>query len=79
LIDYKNYTEIEDEPISYAWKIETQGHLMTHYVEFDEEIDIVKQYVYDLDYYLHILECLGFTYKVSDGIDSRKHYVVATK
>lgn len=79
LVDYQDYSEIEDEPISYAWRIETSGHLMTHYVEFEDEMDIVKQYVYDLDYYLDILKSLGFTYEVSDGIDSRKHYIVATK
>ncbi|MBU1142162.1 MAG: class I SAM-dependent methyltransferase [Firmicutes bacterium] len=79
LSEYSNYSEIEEEPIPYAWKIETQGHLMTHYVEFEDEIDIVKQYVYDLDYYLDTLKELGFNYTVSDGIDPRKHYIVATK
>ncbi|MDO9630128.1 MAG: class I SAM-dependent methyltransferase [Acholeplasmataceae bacterium] len=79
LKDYKDYIEIEEEPIAYAWKIETQKNLMKHYVEFQGEIDIVTQYVYDLDYYLTILKSLGFTYEVSDGIDPRKHYIVATK
>ncbi len=77
LSDYDGYEEEDDEPFHYVWKIDTYGHMMRHRVTIGDETDVIRQYVYPIDYYLDILKSLGFHYEISEGLDPRKHMVVA--
>ena len=79
LEDYDGYIEEETDPIDYRWEISSKGNVFTHHVYHDEEVDTIKQYVYDLDYYVHLLEEIGFKVIVKPSIDPRKHLVIATK
>jgi SAM-dependent methyltransferase len=76
---YHDYVEEDDEPFSYTWRIQTVGSNMVHQLKTPFGIDHVKQYIYTKDYYLDILKQLGFTYEIFDGLDERKHYVIAYK
>lgn len=77
LTDYDGYEESDDDPFSYVWKIDTYGQMMRHRVTIGDETDVIRQYVYPLEYYIEILKSLGFQYEVSEGLDPRKHMVVA--
>jgi len=79
IFTYHQYQEKEIDPISYMWTIDVQLPVVKHHVEVDGHIDIIKQYVYPLTYYLEILNDLGFKSKVLMGPDTRKHYIVAQK
>ncbi|HAX02942.1 MAG: hypothetical protein A2Y45_05875 [Tenericutes bacterium GWC2_34_14] len=79
LTEYDGYIEEEDEPTSYRWEIRCDHEKMTHYVDHQNERDIIKQYIYPLSYYQEILENLGFKVLVKPSIDPRKHLVIATK
>lgn len=76
---YDHYTEIEDDPIHYEWHVETKDHQLNHTVKIDNEIEKITQYVYPISYYQGILESLGFSVEIKNGIDTRKHYVIAYK
>ncbi len=79
LKDYSDYIEIEDEPIHYEWTIRSNASQLIHQVNIGKETVEIKQYVDDLSYYLILLEDLGFKTEVHDGMDVRKHYIVAYK
>jgi SAM-dependent methyltransferase len=79
ILAYHQYQEKEIDPIAYSWTIDVNLPLVKHQVEVDHHIDIIKQYVYPLEYYLEILNDLGFKTKVLNGPDIRKHYIVAQK
>jgi len=76
---YHDYIETEDDPLPYTWHMSSLGHILKHQVIVDDQVDHVTQYVYDLDYYLCLLSDLGFKVQVLDGLDPRKHYIIATK
>lgn len=76
---YNNYTEIDDEPIHYEWHVKTKDHQLLHTVKIENEIEKIKQYVYPISYYQEILESLKFRVEIEEGIDSRKHYIIAYK
>jgi SAM-dependent methyltransferase len=76
---YDNYTEIDDQPIHYEWQVKTKEQQLFHTVKIGNELEKIKQYVYPISYYKSILENLGFQVEVKDGIDTRKHYVIAYK
>jgi len=77
LTDYDGYEESDDNPFSYVWRIDTYGVMMRHRITIGDETDVIRQYVYPLDYYIGILKSLGFRYEISEGLDPRKHMVVA--
>lgn len=76
---YKTYVEIEDDPIHYEWYVKTKDNKLFHTLEINHEVEKITQYVYPISYYQEVLESLGFRVEVKDGIDSRKHYIVAYK
>jgi len=76
---YDNYQEVEDEPIFYEWHVKTQNQKLYHTVKIENEIVRIIQYVYPICYYQGILESLGFRVEIKEGIDSRKHYIIAYK
>lgn len=76
---YHQYEEEDTEPIMYHWKMIVNKDILKHYVTFESSEDVITQYIYPLSYYLDILTTCGFTYEVKDGIDERKHYIVAQK
>jgi SAM-dependent methyltransferase len=79
LNDYADYVEIEDDPIHYAWSIKTRNAQLIHTIKINDETVQIKQYVHELSYLLNLLEDVGFKVEVHEGIDSRKHYIVAYK
>ena len=79
LKDYADYIEIEDDPIHYEWQIRSNASQLIHQVTIQDETVEIRQYVYALSYYLDLLKDLGFKTEVHDGMDVRKHYIVAHK
>lgn len=79
LTDYQDYIEIEDDPIHYEWHIRSVKNQLLHEVRIGDETVEIRQYIYELDYYLNLLKDLGFKVEIKDGLDSRKHYIVAYK
>ena len=79
LTEYDGYVEEEMEPTKYRWEITSKNHAFTHRVYHEDEVDTIHQYVYDLAYYTHLLEDIGFKVLVKPSIDPRKHLIVATK
>ncbi len=79
LKQYDNYLEVEEEPIAYEWRTRTNKQIMSHWVKLKNETQTIKQYVYELDYYLKTLTDLGFRVEIKKGPDIRKHYLVAFK
>lgn len=77
LTDYDGYIESEDEPIPYTWEINRNQNRLIHSVLMNDEKEKVIQYVYPLSYYKEILDLYGFTYEIKEGIDPRKHYIIA--
>lgn len=78
LMTYDGYLEKESIPIDYEWTIHTKDRVMIHRVTAFNQTDQIIQYVYPLEYYLDILNHLGFNVLTYPSIDSRKHLVVAT-
>lgn len=76
---YDGYVEEESEPFDYRWQINMKHHQLTHYVSCNHEIDVIKQYVYPLDFYVDQLKELGFHIDVKPSIDERKYLIIATK
>lgn len=76
---YDGYIEDEFEPIRYRWEMKIDGHRLTHRVYDGNNEDVIKQYVYPLNYYVDLLEKIGFHVMVKPSIDERKHLVIATK
>lgn len=79
LEEYDGYIEEESEPTTYRWEIKSKGHTFSHLIYHENEVDRINQYVYDLDYYVGLLENIGFTVLVKPSIDPRKHLIIATK
>jgi SAM-dependent methyltransferase len=79
LESYKDFIEVDDEIVSYRWEVKVKNETLNHYVTFENEVDHIRQYIYPLSYYIDILNSLKFKVKVSNGIDSRKHYVICYK
>ncbi len=79
LTEYDGYIEEEMEPTSYRWEIASKGNQFIHHVYHEDEVDVIKQYVYDLEYYTDLLESIGFKVSVKPSIDPRKHMIIATK
>lgn len=79
LEEYKDYIEESDEPVHYRWEITSHKNMFKHRVYHNQEVDDIKQYVYDLSYYVDLLKSLGFNVEVKSSIDPRKHLIVATK
>ena len=79
LTTYSNYIEIEDEPIHYEWRIRSSHSQLIHEVNIGDETVEITQYVYDLSYYLDLLHQQGFKTEVREGLDIRKHYIIAFK
>ncbi len=77
LTDYDGYIESEDEPIQYTWEINRNQNRLIHSVLMNDEKEKVIQYVYPLSYYKEILDLYGFKYEIKEGIDPRKHYIIA--
>ncbi len=77
LEDYDGYIESDLEPVHYTWEIKRQKNRLIHQIWMDHEDEKVIQYVYPLSYYVNILESNGFRCEIKDGIDSRKHYIIA--
>ncbi|PKK93863.1 MAG: hypothetical protein CVV61_02485 [Tenericutes bacterium HGW-Tenericutes-6] len=76
---YSHYEEEDIEPIPYHWQMTSKNRLLKHHITFESSEDDITQYVYPLNYYLDILKELGFEYDVKDGLDERKHYIIARK
>ncbi len=77
---YDGYVEIENDPISYEWKILRKDEKLIHKVMVEDNEHQVTQYVRKLDTYINLLKALKFKdIKVIDGPDIRKHYIIATK
>ncbi|MBU1093844.1 MAG: class I SAM-dependent methyltransferase [Firmicutes bacterium] len=76
---YNDYVEIEDDPIHYEWSVKTKDHKLYHTLKINHEVEKIIQYAYPISYYQGVLESFGFRVEVKDGIDSRKHYIVAYK
>ncbi len=77
--DYDGYLEEETDPIFYRWTIETKGRRIRHTVSVEKGTDVIVQYVHGLKDVTDALEETGFEVEVKDGIDPRKHYVIARK
>ena len=76
---YDGYHEDESDPVSYTWDINMKGSLLTHHVSYGGHEDIIKQYVYPLDYYVKALEQVGFKVDIKPSRDERKYLIIATK
>lgn len=79
LSTYDGYVEEEHEPMWYKWNIQIHHQMMIHRVYHQHDVDIIKQYVYPLSYYVDHLEKLGFEVLVKEGIDPRKWMLICTK
>lgn len=79
LKDYDGFLEEETDPIFYRWTIETKGRRIRHTVSVEKGTDVIVQYVHGLKDVTDALEETGFEVEVKDGIDPRKHYVIARK
>jgi len=79
LQDYHDYEEDGEEPISYRWTIHTKKERLIHHVTAGQETNQIIQYVKPKDYYIGLLNSLGFEVSLKDGPDERKHYLVAYK
>lgn len=77
LDEYDGYIESEIEPIKYTWEIKRNQNQLIHSILMDDEHEKVIQYVYPLSYYQEVLDLYGFTYEIKEGIDPRKHYIIA--
>jgi SAM-dependent methyltransferase len=71
LNDYDGYVEDEVDPVVYRWESRVSGHQFIHEVSYDGQTDKIIQYVYDVSYYIHLLESLGFDVEVKPSIDIR--------
>lgn len=79
LSDYDGYEEIEDIPLKYQWSIKSNKNRLKHTITVDNDIHQLIQYVEPLNYYLDILNVLGYKdIKVENGPDIRKHYIIAS-
>jgi SAM-dependent methyltransferase len=79
LKDYDGYLEEETAPIPYTWTIEAKGRRLKHIVSVEQHTDLILQYVHGLKDVIDALRETGFDVEVKDGIDPRKHYVIARK
>lgn len=73
----KNYYEETD---GLKWKIEIVNNQINHTITTNHnEIHKITQYFYKIEYYIDILNDLGFKSKITNGPDSRKKYIIAEK
>ncbi|MFP4177970.1 MAG: class I SAM-dependent DNA methyltransferase [Acholeplasmataceae bacterium] len=79
LKDYAGYREEGRKPIRYTWTIETKNERIEHVVSVGKNSDVIVQYVHKIADLKEALQELGFDVRVRDGIDPRKHYVIARK
>lgn len=77
LHDYDGYEEEDDDPFHYVWRIDTYGQMMRHRVTIGNQTDVIRQYVYPIEYYVSILQSLGFEVEISEGLDPRKYMIIA--
>lgn len=76
---YDGYHEIESDPIHYDWKIKRDHERLIHEIKVDGYTHMQVQYIKPLSYYEKILNEVGFSsYKVLEGPDVRKHYIIAS-
>jgi len=76
---YDQYIEKEDEPFVYEWSISKTKQGIKHQFKYDMQEEIIYQYIYQLSYYLKLLDDIGFNYHIVSGPDERKHYIIAYK
>lgn len=79
LKDYNDFLETSQTPVFYEWRIKTTNNQMNHLLKVENEVQVVKQHIYKLDYYKNVLVNLGFKVDVKSGPDKRKHYLIAIK
>lgn len=76
---YDGYFEEDHEPFLYEWKINREGQKITHHIKVDQKEDQITQYIYPILMYKKMLEDMGFDVLITDGVDERKHYIIAKK
>lgn len=71
------------EGFKYQWEMTTTHNSLVHKISVKkgkiESNYVVRQYLYDLDYYLNVLKDVGFSIQTFNGFDDRKVYLVCTK
>jgi SAM-dependent methyltransferase len=79
LEEYKDYQEEDESLIAYQWNIQAHHQKLIHLVTVQQETNRIIQYVKPLNYYVNLLNSLGFKVEIKEGPDQRKHYVIAYK
>ena len=71
------------EGIKYHWEMSTNDHILKHKITLNKSKRtshfVIRQYIYNLDYYLNVLKAVGFSIETFNGFDDRKIYLVCTK
>jgi len=71
------------EGFKYYWEMSTIHNILKHKITLKkgkiESHYVVRQYLYNLDYYLNVLKDVGFSIQTFNGFDDRKIYLVCTK
>lgn len=80
----QDYTESgKIEGFKYHWEMSTVHNILMHKITVKkgkvESHYMVRQYVYNVDYYVDVLKAVGFTIQIFSGFDDRKIYLVCTK
>lgn len=69
--------------LAYTWKVSKQPNGIKHQIDVQNDLDKyhyhLKQYVYPMDYYVGLLQEIGFSIQEFKGFDDRKRYFVCTK
>ena len=76
---YDGYHEQDVDPFLYQWDIQVEKHTIKHKLKAFDQTYYMNQYVHMLKDVFKYLDEVGFNYKVVDGPDERKHYIIAHK
>lgn len=79
LQEFDGYVERESDPIPYIWTIDVKNNRLIHTVSASNDSDVIVQYVHRQSEIGQALQEAGFTFDMTEGIDPRKHYVIARK
>ncbi len=79
LHDFDGYEEIETDPFPYVWKTESKGYRFTHHLTIDGDAHSVRQTIHQKEAMMVAIRGLTTQYKIIDGPDPRKHYLIAFK
>jgi len=76
---YDNYHEKDSDPFLYQWDIQVDNHKIIHKLQAFDQTYYMNQFVHKLNDVFKYLDEVGFKYKMIDGPDERKHYIIAHK